>query len=238
MIFKNIDDMLKKYPQFSFAFAIVFFAELFAVTHQLRDLRLFSKPLITISLMLFLFFTIKRKSKVATRIQFGLFFSLLGDVFLMFNNLKVDGFIFGLASFFIAHLLYISAFYLDVTKKITIERRFPLPIFFVFGFFCLFFYAFLFPYLKNGLALPVLAYCMVITLMAITAALRFGKTNYNSFLWVFVGAVLFIISDSILAYNRFVYPFDIANLLVMASYMLAQYLIVMGIIERKFVKKV
>lgn len=226
--------MLKKYPQFSFAFAIIFLAELLAITHHLKELRMVTKPLITISLMLFLYFSIKKKSRVARRVQLALLFSLFGDVLLTFVSLKVDTFTFGLLAFLIAQLFYISAFYLDLTKKTVIEHRFTLPIYFVFGFVWLFFFVYLSSYL-GLMFIPVLVYSLTIVIMAVMASLRYGKTNYRSFLWTCWGAVFFLLSDGILAYNRFVEQFDAADILVMSTYMLAQYLIVMGIVERKFV---
>ena len=228
--------MLKKYPQFTFAFAIVFFAELIAVTNALTEIRLVTKPLITISLMLFVHFTIKRKSRFTSKILAGLFFSLLGDVFLMFVPANEFYFMLGLGAFLIAHLFYIAAFYLDSTNKIEVHKRYVLPIFMVFGFSCLSYYYLLRPYL-GGMNIPVLVYCFVITIMGIMAALRYGKTNFKSFFWILTGAILFIISDAILAYNKFVEHMQIGHLLVMITYMLAQFLIAMGTVERKYVKK-
>ncbi|WP_293298224.1 lysoplasmalogenase [Pedobacter sp. UBA4863] len=227
--------MLKKYPQFTFAFAIIFFAELLAVTNNLKEIRLVTKPLITLSLMLFLYFTIKRKSRFTGKIITGLFFSLLGDVFLLFVNSNQLYFMLGLGSFLIAHLFYIAAFYLDSTNKMEVQQRYILPIFMVFGFFCLSYYYLLHPHLGN-MNIPVLVYSFVITLMGIMAALRYGKTNFKSFAWILTGAIFFIVSDSVLAYNKFVERLEIGDLLVMATYMLAQFLITMGTVERKFVK--
>jgi len=62
---------------------------------------------------------------------------------------------------------------------------------------------------------------------------RFGRVSLFSFEIVFYGAVLFLFSDSMLAYNKFVQPLPNAGLIIMASYMLAQYLIVLGSIERR-----
>lgn len=228
--------MLRKYPQFIFAFAIVFFAELIAVTTNLKELRFITKPLITISLILFVYFTIKRKSRFTNKIITGLFFSLLGDIFLMFPHVDELYFMLGLGSFLIAHLFYIAAFYLDSTNKIEVERRYVLPIFLVFGFSCMAYYLLLRPHL-GSMNIPVLVYSFTITLMAIMAALRYGKTNTKSFAWVLLGAILFMASDSILAYNKFVERIAIGDLLIMATYMLAQFFIAMGTVERKFVKK-
>ena len=228
--------MLKKYPQFTFAFAIIFFAELIAVTNNLAVVRLFTKPIITISLMLFLHFTIKRESRFTKKVVIGLFFSLLGDIFLMFVHVNQLFFMLGLGAFLVAHLFYIAAFYLDTTNKMEVEKRYVLPIFLVFGFFCLAYYYMLRPFLGD-MNIPVLVYSFVITMMGIMAALRYGKTNFKSFAWVLTGAIFFIASDSILAYNKFVERMEIGDLLVMSTYMAAQFLITMGTVERKFVKK-
>ncbi|RZL32066.1 MAG: lysoplasmalogenase [Pedobacter sp.] len=228
--------MLKKYPQFTFAFAIIFFAELIAVTNNLREIRFVTKPLITISLMLYVYLTIKRESRFTKKVLVGLFFSLLGDVFLMFPHISEIYFMLGLGAFLIAHLFYIAAFYLDSTNKIEVERRYVLPIFFVFGFFCMSYYMFLRPSL-GSMNIPVLIYSFTITLMAIMAALRYGKTNSKSFVWILLGAILFVASDSILAYNKFVERIEMGNLLIMITYMLAQFLITLGTVERKYVKK-
>ena len=228
--------MFKKYPQFSFAFAIIFFVELIVITNNLVILRYITKPLITISLMLFIFLTIKRKSRFSNKIIAGLFFSLLGDVSLMFASDRELFFMVGLGAFLIAHVFYISAFYLDCTNKIEVENRYVLSIFMVFGFICIAFYYSIHPYL-NGLNIPVLVYTFVISLMAITAALRYGKTNEKSFTMILVGAILFMFSDSLLAYTKFVEQLEIGHLLVMVSYMAAQFLITMGTVERKFINK-
>lgn len=228
--------MLKKYPQFTFAFAIIFFAEIIAITTNLKELRFATKPLITISLMLFTYFTIKRKSRFTNKIITGLFFSLLGDVFLMFTHIDELYFVLGLGAFLIAHLFYISAFYLDSTNKIEVEKRYVLPIFLVFGFFCMTFYLLLRPNLGN-MNIPVLVYSFTITMMAIMASLRYGKTNSKSFNWILFGAILFVVSDSVLAYNKFVERMEIGDLVIMSTYMLAQFFITMGTVERKFVKK-
>ena len=94
-------------------------------------------------------------------------------------------------------------------------------------------YAFFFsyglvPYLDESLSIPVIAYVIAISLMGITAGLRFKRTFPRSFWFVMIGAVLFIVSDSLLARNRFIRPFESADLLVMLSYGAAQYSIVAG----------
>ena len=225
--------MFKKHPQFTFAFAIIFLAELFAVINNFTEMRYFTKPLITVSLMVFLYITVKLKSKFTDKIKIGLAFSLLGDIFLLFTQQNENLFLFGLVAFLIAHLFYLRAFYLDSIKKVEVQKRYITPIFMVFGFFCVAFYYNIQPYL-GGQSIPVLIYTFVITIMAIMAALRYGKVKMSSFRLVLFGAIFFLLSDSLLAYNKFVDRMQIGNLLVMITYMLAQFLITMGTVERKY----
>ncbi len=67
---------------------------------------------------------------------------------------------------------------------------------------------------------------------------RYGRVNTLSFKLTFYGSVLFVISDSVLALNRFVHEFHFSGVIVMATYMAAQYMITLGNIERKMKKKV
>jgi uncharacterized membrane protein YhhN len=79
-------------------------------------------------------------------------------------------------------------------------------------------------------------YALAITLMALTALFRYGRTNSTSFLLIFIGAVLFMISDSVLAINKFHHSFSSAAALIMLTYCLAQFFIVEGALchERLF----
>lgn len=73
-------------------------------------------------------------------------------------------------------------------------------------------------------------YALVITIMALQALFRFGYTTNKSFALVFIGAILFMISDSLLAINKFLMPIQFASFYIISTYMVAQYLIVEGVI--------
>ena len=45
------------------------------------------------------------------------------------------------------------------------------------------------------------------------------------------GALLFVISDSVLAINKFYHPFEIAGIIIMLTYGLAQFFIAEGAIQ-------
>ncbi|MEO5787784.1 lysoplasmalogenase [Gelidibacter sp.] len=98
------------------------------------------------------------------------------------------------------------------------------------------FYAFgLFYLLKNNLGdllIPVVFYILVILLMIISAFLRQKKVSQKSFIFVFIGAILFVISDSILALNKFYMPLPFSSISIMLTYGLAQFFIVLGLLKQ------
>ena len=144
----------------------------------------------------------------------GLVFSLAGDVFLM---LPADRFVAGLVAFLMAHLFYIAAFASEISALIW----WPLVPVVIYG---IVIYTILAPSLGK-LKLPVLAYIVVIMIMAWLAWERWGQTGSSGALLASVGAVLFVISDTILALNRFRGAFKLARVLKLTTYFAAQWLI-------------
>ena len=66
--------------------------------------------------------------------------------------------------------------------------------------------------------------------MAVAALNRSGKVAARSFQFVFIGALFFVSSDSILAYTKFVGGFPKSEIVVMATYGIAQFLLVWGML--------
>lgn len=75
--------------------------------------------------------------------------------------------------------------------------------------------------------LPVIAYMIAISLMAIAAGFR----NDPQFMWVALGALIFMVSDTLIAVNLFVTPFAYSGVAVMTTYYVAQLLICVGIVR-------
>jgi len=144
----------------------------------------------------------------------GLLFSLAGDVFLM---LPSDRFIAGLVSFLIAHLCYIAAFTSGTGFGFS-WRLLPCAIY------GLFIFSILAPHLGK-MRLPVLVYMVVILAMAWQAWERWHQAGQSAALLAFLGAVLFVVSDSALAVNRFRGHYKSAQALILSTYFAAQWLI-------------
>ena len=150
----------------------------------------------------------------------SLIFSCLGDTFLMFQGQNSQFFLLGLGSFLVAQLSYSGVFKpLGITNY---NKRYP---FIIYG---LVFIVFLLDRIPKGFMMPIVVYATAIMWMGITAAER--QTNQKSYRFVLIGAVLFIISDSLIAINKFAFSIPLSGIWVMATYIAAQYLIVEGVL--------
>ncbi|RBP53596.1 lysoplasmalogenase [Arenicella xantha] len=172
------------------------------------------KPLTTILVIgLFVWRSIglsRRESPIAL---IALFACLLGDALL----LKNDYFVFGLAAFFVAHLCFIVSF---ISLRGNQLKPKVLGISLLI---CGAYYSILYPKL-GALLVPVAAYLLIIVIMmaqAIGMALN-AKGHQGAAEWqIAIGALLFGVSDSVIALNKFLVPFDWSALVVLSLYWLA-----------------
>ncbi|NIO70744.1 MAG: hypothetical protein GTN71_17355 [Anaerolineae bacterium] len=79
------------------------------------------------------------------------------------------------------------------------------------------------PYLGE-MKLPVVVYMVVILVMAWQAWERWRGTGQSAALLAFLGAVLFVVSDSALAVNRFREEYKSTQALILSTYFAAQWL--------------
>lgn len=156
----------------------------------------------------------------------GLFFSWAGDIFLLFDREYLQLFIFGLACFLITHILYICFFLRQQGKNTSLLSRRPWIVLLVIAF-GVSLVVLLLPYLGE-LKIPVITYAAVICTMLICSLHAFTRVPRPSGSWFVAGAAFFVLSDSLLAINKFYHPFAIGPELIMATYCLAQFGIVKG----------
>jgi uncharacterized membrane protein YhhN len=89
---------------------------------------------------------------------------------------------------------------------------------------------FLYPHLGD-LKIPVMVYAAVICTMLMCSLHIFFKVNPPANVYYLAGAALFVLSDSLLALNKFYQPFAFAGVMIMLTYCAAQYFIVQGFIK-------
>lgn len=173
------------------------------------------KPLTTLLIIGFAWQRGHEQHVVRRWVLVGLVWSLAGDVALMWPK---EGFLPGLVSFLLAHLAYLWAF----TRSHRLVVR---PASFVL-------YAVvagvilwqLWPGVPGPLRLPVAAYVVCLAAMAAqTAALwRVGVPRGAV---LALGGALFVVSDALLATNKFGVPLPLAGLWILATYWAAQWCI-------------
>lgn len=188
------------------------------------------KPLFMVMLMVYV---TKHKGSASPQfsnlILFGLFFSWLGDIALMFDEKVEILFVVGLAAFLIAHLGYGLAFIRNIKDSeadFNVSKAILLGI--PFALFTGVFFYFIQADIPSELYVPVLAYTIVISIMGILSALRIGHVDSKSNQWILIGAILFILSDCVIAVNKFVVDFDYDAVLNMFLYLGGQYMIAIG----------
>lgn len=189
------------------------------------------KPLLVPALLLYLYLNTRdRRTAFVWLVVAGLSLSWLGDVVLLFSARSELFFAAGLGAFLIAHVLYIVAYIRSVHRapgQAFFRRRpgwlLPFPIAFVS------LYGPLYPAL-GSMRIPVFVYTATILLMAVFALNRKDRVPEASFYSIFLGALLFILSDSLLAFNKFLVSIPYAGVFVMSTYIAAQVLIVEGVI--------
>ena len=159
----------------------------------------------------------------------ALVFSWLGDTTLLFQQKNQSFFLVGLVCFLLAHVCYIFAFLQTQKASPSLLRKHPWIILLFIGYAAIILnitYAGL-----GSMLAPVVIYMVVILIMGLSALNRFGKTSFISFAEVFIGALFFMLSDSLLAINKFSQPIPSASVIIMSTYIAAQYFIVKGMLD-------
>ena len=170
-------------------------------------------------LLLIYFCQVSLTGNIRIFMVLALICSVTGDILLSMDNLFVPG----LAAFLLAQIIYTVIFF----KAFTFSRK---------GlYWCLMVIAYMFiagtfilPKAGDFL-IPVTAYMIAISLMSIAAGFR----NDPHFMFVAIGAFIFMSSDTFIAINKFVTPFDGARYAIMITYYAAQLMICFGIVRHQ-----
>jgi len=192
-----------------------------------REIAFLAKPLTTVLIILYAWPRGAAQPRMQRLLRAGLLFSLGGDIALLWPE---QGFLPGLLSFLIAHLCYILGF--------TSQCRFARP-WWPFAMFALIAGAVLlrlWPGIAAELQLPVLVYVVCLASMAAQAWSWWrsslgapGVALARNAAW---GGTLFLLSDSLIAVNKFAGAVPLAALWILASYWVAQWLLASSLGKR------
>jgi len=201
--------------------------DLVAVFFDVSKLIFIAKPLLMPSLVLELVYagvTSNKKLVLA-----GLFFSWMGDIFLLFESINPLFFIFGLISFLFTHVCYIIFFLSTSSAMPSLLKKQPIYILLILSYGTGLVWL-LFPHLGK-LQIPVILYSVVICSMLLCSIHIYLKVKEPANRYYVSGAAFFVLSDSLLAIDKFYHTIPFAGIWVMLSYCMAQYFIVRGFIE-------
>ena len=148
----------------------------------------------------------------------GLVCGLAGDIFIMFHK---RCFFAGLISFLIGNLLYIAAF----ATGIAVTASWPVVPALAFG---IIVYGLLHAHLGT-MRVPVIAYIVVILAMAAVALERLLALQTTGSLLATTGVAFFLVTDTTLALDRYRQSFRSAQLIILSTYWIAQWLIALSL---------
>ena len=175
------------------------------------------KPLTTLLVIAFAWPRGTGEAKQRRLVLLGLLLSLTGDVFLLWPK---EGFLPGLVSFLLAHLAYIAAFCVPVRLAAK-----PLA-FLVYAVIAAVLLSQLWGGVPAALRVPVLAYVACLATMAAQAATWWRSAPGDACArWAAAGGLLFMASDTLLAFNKFASPVPLSALWILLTYWLAQWCI-------------
>ncbi|WP_212000545.1 lysoplasmalogenase [Chitinophaga sp. HK235] len=205
---------------------ITLFADLVLIGLNMDAFRYATKPLLVPLLAAyFLSSSADVPGKQRMWMYGALFSCFLGDVLLMFDTLFLPG----LGSFLVGHLFYIT-FFLTIRYSNPPVPYCKYPLVFLNAAIIIGFILFLMPYLGN-LAIPVIVYSLVISITVQSVIHAFHYRHQPAAWYCLIGAILFMLSDSLIALGKFYHPLPAGGILVMLTYGLAQAGLVHGSVK-------
>ena len=215
-----------------YAFIVLAIAEIIAEMISSEMLVHLTKPLLMPVLLVYMRKGTTRPINLSLLLAAAaLIFSFVGDSVLMYAAKGEMYFLIGLGAFAIAQLFYVFSFSRAVNTNISplshlLKGLYALP-FFIYS-------VVLLSMIWEGigaLQIPVTIYTLLIMFMALSAVYRQGRADREGVNQVIFGVILFVLSDSLIAIDRFYLPMENAGVFIMITYILAQWNIVNGLVK-------
>ena len=212
-------------------FIAIVFGVLLAELTANKSLTFISKPMIMVWVLVYYLINTQQKN-ISNKAIIAFIAAWAGDVLLMFQAKGDLFFMLGLGSFLICQLLYATVFLKKaLASGIQSNWLFKEPTWLLLlVIYTGSLYAAMYQGLSENLRIPVFVYALAITSMLIGALSRRKLVDKKSFQLIVVGALLFVLSDSLLGLNKFFMEVPYAGFWILLTYMSAQYFIVRGLI--------
>lgn len=205
-------------------YVVILFIHLISILAHFPQLRSYSKFLLMWPLLSAVLIIRRDLSpKIFILWASALALSWLGDIFLMFEE---KHFLTGLKAFLAAHVFYIWLFATFSLPKPPAKKSMWVLFLLTIVYFVLF-YQLVISHVSDYFV-PVLIYSIVVLSMWLVAASQSLRVRHVN-LKLLIGALLFVLSDSLLGYQKFIHENDWFPFLVMLTYGLAQFCLFWGI---------
>jgi len=223
--------MKQKNQQLLIFYWMALFVDCYFIYSGQHDYRLFSKGILMLLLIFYFYSNVSSKYHTRSKILvcLALLLAWIGDILLLFPK-EIDfslGIIFFLAMHFVycMYFLRIKPFNLKAANKLIF-------VILAIAVFDIAFIKLMSPYLGNY-KIPVMIYIVVISAMLLFACNVFLSKRVSTLATNFFipGAILFIVSDGLLAYNKFYVQEEVVYMPVMLTYGYAQQLLGLGFIQ-------
>ena len=210
-------------------FAVIVLVELLGRLLDRIHMEYYVKPLIMVWIALY-FLLFAKKKAFTIPVLAAFFFSWTGDNFLMLSGNSELFFYAGVGGFFCAQLAYVFTFikFSEQGGKGFLQKKPWITLFFLAYLGAVLFL--LFPGLEGMMKAVITIYALSLILMSMMALNRRGRVGTPSFGLVFTGSLFFLLSDSMIAIDKFYGSIPLSGFLIMITYITAQYLIMRGLI--------
>lgn len=217
-----------------FLFLIILVGDLTGEFFQIKWMDYTFKPFILIWIGGYFLLNAKNIDKKVVQLAvFAFIFSWFGDLLLMFGEINFIYFILGLASFLGAQIVFVFLFLRTINlsgKKPFLKKKpYFLIAYIAYG---LIVYTALYNQLDSVLRVAVFLYMVALLSMSSMALNRYGNGHPISFSYIFIGSLLFVLSDTMIAVNKFLVAIPYEGILIMTTYICAQYLIMRGLLKQ------
>lgn len=215
---------LKKY-----LFWLTALAQIIAIIFNIELLDRISKSALMFSLLIY-FWDQTEGQKDAKWVRYttlAIVFTWIADIMFVLYLKNFLFFFAGISAYFAAHIFFLFSFW-KATYAENLKFQFSIVPLIAVVYTTLMAYLIL-PYLDGVIQVPIFLYALSTLFLVIFAWYRKPVTNSESFKWVFLGVLLIVISDSVLAINRFSKTIPYAHYVTTLCFILAHWFIINGI---------
>lgn len=226
--------MFRRHKTFNYFYALILMLNIYALVTHNQLARFIALPLIAMSLMLYLLIKTRIEDKFHQLIFIGLVLSLAGDIQLLFTTGTGFFLITALIATMFAYGLYAAAYFIDFKQDVSKSKRVGNILLILLLISALSFY---WVSRKNlgYYQYPGLIYFLALALMTVLAGYRYKRVGRVSFKLILTGSFAFLISDLSIGYYKFIEPEHSMMISFQLTYLIAQYLVVIGSIERRLI---